>query len=224
MIQKNLENWKTALMGETLLFGLLGKVLYKEPDKKWLETLIRNGVFKDVPFGTEQNEVIQGLEILHKWTEENRNKISDKEFSAINKDHLYLFVGVGKPLAPVWESIYFSESRLLFQEQTFQVREWFARYGLQIEQKYKEPDDHIGLELGFIAHLAALALTSLEAGDNSEVENNLQAQRDFLAQHLQLWGGEWADLVIKHTGTNFYRGLAYLTKGALKAVSELLEK
>jgi TorA maturation chaperone TorD len=223
MEQKNLENWKTATMGETLLFGLLGKVLYRKPEESWLTTLINEDVFADVPFGAEQAEVNKGLEILRLWAEENRGGISAKELAAINKDHLYLFTGVGPALAPVWESVYFSEMRLLFQEQTLQVREWYARYGLQVEQKNKEPDDHIGLELGFVAHLATLALASIETGDDPAAEQNLQAQRDFLAQHLLRWGPAWAELVEKHAETNFYRGLAHLTNGALLAAADLLQ-
>ena len=196
--------------------------LYKEPDGSWLATLIGEDVFADVPFGAEQTEGEHGLELLRLLTEENRGSISEKEFAAINKDNLYLFIGVGPALAPVWESVYFSKGRLLFQEQTLQVREWYASFGLQTERKHREPDDHIGLELGFIAHLATLALNSLEAGDQPAAEKNLQAQRDFLTQRLLRWEPAWAELVEKHAETNFYRGLARLMHGALLAAVELL--
>jgi hypothetical protein len=49
MEQANLETWKTALMGETLIFGMLGNILYAEPDKDWLGDLIREEVFADFP-------------------------------------------------------------------------------------------------------------------------------------------------------------------------------
>ncbi|MBO2519906.1 MAG: molecular chaperone TorD, partial [Firmicutes bacterium] len=38
------------------------------------------------------------------------------------------------------------------------MRNWYARYGLVAEKKGQEPDDHVGLELEFVAHLAGLAL------------------------------------------------------------------
>ncbi len=223
MEKEKIEIWKTALMGEALLLGLLGKALYQDPNRDWLESLIAEDVFGDVPFGEEQLETKRGLKLLQAWSQKYAGGIPDKEFEAVKKDHLYLFTGVGNVLAPVWESVYFNEGRLIFQEQTLQVREWFARFGLQAERKGKEPDDHIGLELSFTAHLASLALQSLEAGNDQEFEGFLKAQRDFLKEHLLRWGIAWARLVKQHGETEFYLGLAHLTQGALLAVADLLD-
>jgi putative dimethyl sulfoxide reductase chaperone len=222
MKESNLEAWKTTLMGETLSFGILGKTLYEDPNNDRLNSLINENIFSDVPFGENQPEVQQGLKLLQNWTQRNSGGLSTVEFEAIRKDHLYLFTGVGKPLAPVWESVYFSESQLLFQKETLEVREWYARFGLQAERKGREPDDHIGLELSFLAHLATLALQSLEKDDQPEAEKNLQAQRDFLTEHILRWAPAWAELVQKHAGTDFYRGLSHLTVGALWAAADLL--
>jgi TorA maturation chaperone TorD len=210
-------------MGETLIFGMLGKILYAEPDKGWLGDLIREEVFADVPFGGGETEARKGITLLRTWSEKYQNGVSEDEFAALKKDYLYLFIGAGNVLAPVWESVYFNAGRLIFQEQTLQVREWYARFGLEAERKGNEPDDHIGLELSFVGHIAGLALSSLEAGDEAEAQKNLQAQRDFLTQHLLRWAPAWAELVQKHAGTDFYRGLAHLTLGALLAAADLLE-
>jgi putative dimethyl sulfoxide reductase chaperone len=220
--ETNKEMWKTALMGETLSLSMLGKTLYEDPNNEWLNSLIKENIFSDVPFGENHSEVKQGLKLLQDWTQRNSSGLSTAEFEAIRKDHLYLFTGVGKPLASVWESTYFSEGKLLFQKQTLEVREFYARFGLQAERKGHEPDDHIGLELSFLAHLATLALNSLEAGDESHVEDALQAQRDFLTQHILRWAPAWAELTEKHAETDFYHGLAHLTVGTLWAASELL--
>ena len=211
-----------VLTGEVLLFSLLGKALYGELDKVWLKTLIDEDVFAEVPFGEGQVETQRGLEMLQRWASENRTGISEQEFKALQKDQLRLFIGTNKVLAPVWESVYFSEKRLVFQEQTIQVREWFARFGLQIERFNKEPDDHIGLELSFVSHLASRALQVLEE-DQASFEALLQAQRDFLSEHLLRWGPAWATLVKQHAETDFYRALAHLTHGALLAAAEVLQ-
>lgn len=220
---EKLEMLKTTLLGEALLFGLLGKALYQDPDREWLDTLIAEDVFADAPFGEEQVEIERGLALLQNWTRINSVEISDEELEALQKDYLYLFIGAGRPLAPVWESVYFSEARLIFQKETLEVREWYIRFALEAERKGREPDDHIGLELSFASHLAALALSSLEKGDKVEFEQNLQAQRDFLTQHLLRWAPIWASLVVQHAQTDFYRGLARLTNGALLAAANMLE-
>ncbi len=96
---------ETTLMGEQLLFGLLGKILYAEPDKAWLQSLVDEGVFEEVPFGAEQPETVQGLELLRSWFGENNSCLSDELFNALVADYMRLLVGAGKVLAPPWESV-----------------------------------------------------------------------------------------------------------------------
>lgn len=217
-----IETLKANILGEALLFGLLGKILYAELDRAWLEALIRDNVFAESPLGEEQPEVQLGLELLRRWTEENRQGIPEAEFKNLKSEQLRLFIGVDRVLVPVWESVYFNENRLVFQQQTLQVRDWYARFGLQLEKLNKEPDDHIGLELVFVAHLASRCLTAMEAGNQAEVDQLLQAQKDFLAEHLLRWGPAWARLVKQHAATDFYRGVAHLTHGALLAAADFL--
>lgn len=217
-----IEALKANILGETLLFGLLGKILYVELDRAWLESLIQDDVFAESPLGEQQTEIQLGLELLRRWSEENRQAIPEAEFNNLKSDQLRLFIGVDRVLAPVWESVYFNENRLVFQQQTLQVRDWYARFGLQFEKLNREPDDHIGLELIFVAHLASRCLTAMEAGNQEEVDQLLQAQKDFLAEHLLRWGPAWAKLVKQHAATDFYRGVAHLTHGALLAVADIL--
>lgn len=217
------ENWKNQLLGEVLLFGLLGKILYQDPDKAWLESLAKDDVFSEAPFGSKQAEIEKGLRELQRWTKQNQTALSDKEFEKIRRDHLYLFTGVGEALAPVWESIYSGNGPLLFQKETLQVREWYARFNMQVEKFQQEPDDHIGLEFSFAAHLAALALQALESGNQPDLEAAIGSQRAFLQEHLMRWTPEWARLVRQHAQSDFYRGVALLALGALRAAGALLE-
>ncbi|MGE5464972.1 MAG: molecular chaperone [Syntrophothermus sp.] len=222
MHDMNTEALKTELVGEALLFGLLGRMLYGELDKAWLESLITDEVFSESPFGTNQIEIRKGLELLSRWSAENRDGISEDEFKSLQFDQLRLLIGLDRVLAPVWESVYFNESRLVFQQQTHEVREWYARFGLQIERFNREPDDHIGLELSFVAHLATRALNVVDE-DPQCFEKFIEAQRQFLSEHLLGWGPAWAKLVKQHAETDFYRGVGHLTHGALLAATEVLQ-
>jgi len=185
--------------------------------------LIQEDIFSDLPFGMEQVEAKHGMELLQRWANENRSGLNTLQFKALQDDHLKLFVGLGKVIAPMWASVYFSEKKLLFQEQTIQVRNWYARFSLQAEKLNQEPDDHIGLEMLFISHLASLALQAIEQDDEKTLNEILQAQREFLSEHLLRWGPVWAKLVKERAETDFYRGLAHLTHGALLAVAETLQ-
>lgn len=83
---------------------------------------------------------------------------------------------VGKVLAPPWGSVYMSEERLVFQKETLEVRNWYREFGLAAENLYREPDDHIALELGFLAHLAKLEYEALKAKDVIRYQEIRQAQ------------------------------------------------
>ncbi len=114
----NTEDWVEALTGESLLLGLLGKVLYTSPNRDWMEELIHGDLFAEPPFGDDQPLVQQGLGMMRTWCRENQNGLSDQAFADLQEDYLRLFIGLERVLAPAWESVYFNEERLVFQQQT----------------------------------------------------------------------------------------------------------
>lgn len=212
----------STLAGEALVLGLLGKVLLEAPNREWLQSLIGNNVFDDVPFGVENNEVSKGLTLLQKWSVETSEDLLSQSFDDLQTDYARLFIGPAKVLTPPWESVYFSEERLVFQEVTLQVREWYRRFGLQSVKLHAEPDDHVGLELTFLAHLAQRGLAALEQNDPSELQTLLEAQWEFLGSHPAKWVPTWCEQVVQEANTNFYRGIAYMTRGTLSELSMLL--
>lgn len=214
--------WIEILAGETLLFNLIGKAFYAGPDREWIDTLVKDDVFAESPFGGDQPDTKAGLTLLQAWSRAIRDGISDVALESMQAEYTRLFIGPGPIVAPPWESVYFSEERLLFQRETFQVRAWYARFGLKVPNVNSEPDDHVGLELSFVAHLAELALQALQAQEQERFRELLETQRRFLAEHLLKWGPGWCSRVEATSGSEFYRGLALLTHGALSEISERL--
>ena len=151
---------------------------------------------------------------LNQWVQQP-GSISAAMIQDLNVDNTRLFVGLGRVLAPLWESVYYSEERLVFQESTLDVRHWYRRFGLEPENLHREPDDHIALEMAFIANLANFSVQALDIGDLDRCESLLQAQRDFADAHLLRWSLSWCQKVLENARTDFYRGIALLTRGAL---------
>lgn len=216
-------NWTDIFMGEALICGLLSKALYIYPDKAWLQSLIDGDVFAEAPFGSGQADIDAGLALLQKWSAENRGQLSQAVFDAVEANYMHLFVGLGRPLAPPWESFYLNKDHLLFQIETLQVRNWYRRFGLQVEHVYNEPDDHIGIEFSFLAHLAQLSLQAFEAGDQPRFEKLLKAQREFIRTHLSRWVPSWSADVVANARTPFFIGLAQVAIGVLKQLQAELE-
>jgi putative dimethyl sulfoxide reductase chaperone len=214
--------WIEILAGEMLLFNLIGKAFYAGPDRGWLDSLVKDDVFAESPFGGQQADTKAGLALLQTWSRANADGISDVAFETLQAEYTRLFIGPGPVIAPPWESVYFSQERLLFQTETFRVRAWYGRFGLMVPNLQSEPDDHIGLELSFVAHLAGSALQAIQAHERERFREALEAQRHFLTEHLLKWGPGWCSRVVETSDSEFYRGLALLTRGALSEISERL--
>jgi TorA maturation chaperone TorD len=206
-----------------LLCGLLGKLLFTFPEKDWLAALAAESVFAEAPFAAKQPDVKAGLELLNAWADLNHEGLSDHNFDDVVADYTRLFIGPGSVLAPPWESVFVEKGRMIFQKATLDVRDWYRRHGLQSVKLYQEPDDHIGLELRFLAHLAGEGLSALEQGDDVAFEAANDAQRRFLSGHVLNWAPVWCDQVMVYTRTDFYRGVALSVKGLLQELADLFE-
>lgn len=213
------QEWADFLAGEMLVFGLLGKILYKPPQAEWLKSLIEEDVFSEIPFETDTPETIKGLKLLRDWAANH----TDEKFSSLDGEYNRLFIGPGTLLAAPWESVYATKDRLIFQEQTLQVRNFYRQFGLEIERIYHEPDDHIGLELIFVAHLASLSLNAMENQDQQEFDRLMMAQWEFLKDHLLKWAFEWTRDVREFSNQDFFRGVALVLEGILKSVQATFE-
>jgi putative dimethyl sulfoxide reductase chaperone len=218
------QEWAEFLAAEWLTLGLLGKLLFVYPDREWIQSLIDEDVFSDIPLDVTHPHISRGFELVRNWCATNRRGLTKAGFRELQLDYTRLFIGIDSVLAPPWESVHLSREHLLFQEQTVQVRHWYLRYGLQVIQKDKEPDDHIGLEMTFLAHLAGQALVALQEVQSEErFDALLTAQRHFLAQHPLCWVSQWSAQVTRNAATDFYRGIGWLTHGLLLAIALRLD-
>ena len=215
-------DWASILTGEILLLNLVGKALYLLPEKDWMQGYLDEELYTESPFGGGQEDIVSGLDLMRNWCKCHQDGLSDDRIKDLKAEYTHLFIGTSKLIASPFESVYLSEFPQVFQEQTLQVRGWYRRFGLEPEKIYKEPDDHIGLETAFIAHLAQLGLAALDAGDSEKFQSLLDAQRQFLIEHLLIWGPHWCGLVIENAKSDFYRGMALLLRGGLNEIKDKL--
>ena len=186
------------------VFGLLGKILYKYPDKAFYKEIDDEKLFYDIPLESSNENIKTAEKLLHSFhTDKN-----DDKYDKLVSDYQDLFVGVnGVVKAPVWESIYTSCEPIMFQHSTLDARQWYARFGLKIEKLYNEPDDHAGQLLMFFAYLLS----------NEETKNEAE---EFFKSHIANWINEFADNIIKGAETDFFKGTAYLLKGTIESYSQ----
>lgn len=125
---------------------------------------------------------------------------------ALQREWLRLFAGVGAPEASCLESFYVEPNRHMFGKSTLAVREAYRAHGLQIERLHSEPDDHLGLMLGFVSHLVDEELAALETEDAAAAETAARDQERFLVEHVLPWLAVWRYLVKTHATSDYYLG------------------
>lgn len=181
------------------------RLLLASPDADLLARITQPGLMSGWPLRDAAS--VEGVALLVRGAGE--------DVLTLARDYQRLFIGPGTVLAPPYESVHLTRDRLVFDEQTRQVRAAYREFGRVAPALHREPDDHLGLELDFLSHLSVRALDALEAGDENTLDVTLAAQQAFLTDHVLTFAPAFTDLVREHARTDFYRGAALLVDGVL---------
>lgn len=204
-------NKAEQLVAHHLAYSFLGKAFYEAPDAEFIDVLAQERLFDEWLLGSENDAARTGLDLLRSFCEQ----WDGTQLEALKQDYARLFIGPAALLAPPWESVYRSTDHLIFERQTLEVRHEFQRFGMPIPNLHVEPDDHLGLELRFIAYLCSMGISALEQ-DKAELLSQVEAEIQFFLQaHLLKWADLCLSRVIEHARTDYYRGVAYLAQGCL---------
>ena len=188
---------------------VLSRLLLAAPDEQTLDGMRDPAMLADWPLPVGE-VAARGIDFLAS------SRDRGEDVRAVKRDHARLFVGPDTLRAPPYESVHRSADGLVFETQTVQVRAFYARFDLTAPRVGRDPDDHIGLELAFVAALANRALDALEAGDVAERARLLDALREFLDEHLLTWGPDLMVLIGERAETAFYQGVSALGFEALQ--------
>jgi putative dimethyl sulfoxide reductase chaperone len=126
-------------------------------------------------------------------------------------DFASLFLNAGAHPVPPYESVYTSQEALLMQKARDDVVRDYAEEGLERVTSSNEPEDHIAIELEFMAHLCRKTIDSLKGDDGAAAVAILQKQEQFLSKHLGVWVPKFCEEMQRASGTDFYRGIAQMT-------------
>jgi len=204
--------------GQGLAYRFLARCFHAPVDEQWLSRLARERMFDAWPFPSTDEDVAVGLSMLQTCCLD----VDAASVRRVEWDFNRLFVGPENTLAPPWESVHRSKTGLTFQESTLEVRTVYEQFGLEAPAMHREPDDHIALELAFLAHVSEETAAASRHGDVERCERCGEVQASFLRDHLLEWVPACLTLVQTHAKTDFYRGVACLTRGTLATTADTL--
>ncbi len=104
-----------------------------------------------------------------------------------------LFLGPARLPVPPWESVFSTGEPLLFQQATAEVRQAYRAHGFEVGGYPKEADDHLAVELEFLARLGEAIICAWESGDAEAARRMACGYGEFLRTHPCSWFGPFAE-------------------------------
>lgn len=191
----------TELAHRVAVAGMVLSPLFLDPPTKHLRTSLQDpGMLAAWPLNDDVSA--QAVASLHDGTDEQ---------AELDRDHLYLFTGVSAPLAQPYESPYHSADGLVYDVRAAQVREHYQALGFATPD-VRTPDDHIGLEIAFVAEICTLISTGTDHRDRL---------RTFLDEHLTSFSDAVLTAVRTHARTRIYQALPGLTDGFIASARQV---
>lgn len=140
----------------------------------------------------------------------------------LRREYTELFIGPASLAAPPWESVYVAGEPLLFQPVTLEVRRAYLDEDLVPTEYPHVADDHVSLELDFMAALAARMLQAWGEGDAAEARRLAESQIAFLDKHLLVWIEPYCEALRGAGEYRFYPQVVELAQLAMRADRALL--
>lgn len=192
-------------------FATLGRLHLQSPDEETLEQL--KALLDEWPLETKDDTAF-GLDELRKSFEKGETA------AEIRRDHNLLYGVTASAKVPPYESVHRNQDQLIFDKETLEVRSEYRKLGLQAPKLNQEPDDHIGLEFNFIAQSCLRSLDALDQGSTTDASKYYGIGAVFMVQHVLEWVPEMLEKAADAADTHFYRGIMYMSLGAINAYAE----
>lgn len=198
--------------------GFLASFFLKAPNEGFLCLVRDEGLLGIWPEGADMSELQEGLALVRA----SLTEAPEGEPERIARDYTELFIGPESPL-PMWESVWTGRERLLYGEPTFQVREFYFRHGLEAPRKDNEPDDHLSLELAFVATLLGRAYGAAKEGREGQVKNLCSEVLTFYHEHIEKWAFECLNLIEGRAATRLIKHIVMLTRKTLEDLPRAID-
>jgi anaerobic sulfite reductase subunit A len=165
---------------------------------------------------------VDGIEVFLEFIGKLKGSDLERAAADLAAEYANLFLNAGnQPVFP-YESVYTSPGELLMQKARDEVKLEYSQQGLGRSEKFNEPEDHLAIELEFMSILCQKTIKALRIDDREQGIAYLQKQKEFLEQHLLVWCPRFCNDLVLASESDFYRGIAILTKSYLDTEQETL--
>jgi TorA maturation chaperone TorD len=136
---------------------------------------------------------------------------------------VFLSAGVYDGLtAEPYESVFTSDEHILMQDSRDDVVAVYRAQGIDIDRELHMPEDHLGLELEFMAIMADRTADCFENRDD-DASGLLAIQSSFIDRHILNWIDALAEKVDAFAKLPFYPAIMQIIKGYVSSDRENLQ-
>jgi TorA maturation chaperone TorD len=212
------------LAGRAGAYRILQGLFGNEPSKDSLQDLAGQPV-KDILGLFALGDAVEyerALAVFLQFVEKIHD--DDQAINQMEVDFTRLFVGPGAVEANPWESVYATNEKVLFQATTLEVRKAYVAQGL-IPQSYpRVADDHIALELDFMALLGENLADAYGKDDIGKSLEYFKASENFLKDHLLKFVPDFVAALQQAKHNYFYREAGEFLSEFLRVDAEALNE
>jgi len=216
---EELSEFKEIIAKREGMYTFLAHLYKTEVDEKVLAYL------RAYDFPREgEPEMLAGYQLMQNYiAAPNEDPITD-----LAVDYAKVFLGAGlvdiNLAAYPYESVYTSENKEVMQDARDEMLARLRAHRLEIKHVYNELEDHLFIQLEFMAFMCRQVLTAIEKGDLTAALDCLSEQQAFVENHLLNWVPRFCQDVERHALTDFYRGLAKVTSQYLLIDKTIIEE
>lgn len=196
------------LIARTYMYTLFHKVFGGEPTTELLELLGGSTVAEVFAVFSEDGDV---LEKCSSYLRDHFGTDGGEDETLLEQcvnEYIAVVYGFPNPTALPSESFYCSSDHSQLSEVTLAVRDCYRSFGLLPVRYPRIPDDHLALEMDFMAGLSERTATLFVERDWKGLVGLLQSQAAFLDKHLNAWLPDFACDMRKRKQAYLYPQLA----------------
>jgi len=200
-------------------YAFLYRMYLEEPPRELVDDLLNEKIsFSDlIPLDEELSD---GFRRLKEFMEENKGKAVDDLHEELVDEYTRLFIGPHRLPVQPYEA-WWVDGKLMGKS-LLKVKRDYRKAGIVKAQGYAEPEDHIAFELKFMHYLCEEGLSAIFSSE--KLVECLNVQKEFLNEHLLRWVPDFCDALYECELSDFYKGIAKLTKGFLLLEEAVIEE
>jgi TorA maturation chaperone TorD len=181
------------------------------------------GLVNELAGGAEEEPESEGHRILRDYARRIREADLQQVETDLGAEYIALLLSASaNPVFP-YESVYTSPERLLMQQARDEVLAEYRQEDLARIVEFRQPEDHIAIELEFMAYLCQKTAEAVEAGNSAAAVTYLRKQKGFLDRHLLVWVPQFCEDLVQAATSDFYRGIARITREHLALEGETID-